>query len=77
MIPRGTPFVLTGSGADPDAGDVLTYTWEEYDLAPTAGDLTLGPLFRWRPPTLSPVRALPALATVLSGIGNPLDTADR
>lgn len=29
-IPRGTPFVLTGTGSDPD-GNTLSYTWEEND----------------------------------------------
>ena len=28
---KGTPFVLEGSGTDADAGDVLTYCWEQYD----------------------------------------------
>ncbi len=72
-IPQGTPFVLTGNGSDVDAGDVLTYTWEEYDRAPAANDATLGPLFRWRPPTSAPLRAFPALATVLSGVADPLE----
>jgi len=72
-IPRGTPFFLTGSGSDPDAGDVLTYTWDEMDTAPTANDPVLGALFRWRPPTSSPKRSFPALATVLSGVPDPLE----
>ncbi|WP_130736323.1 zinc-dependent metalloprotease [Flavobacterium sp. J27] len=29
-IPKGTPFVLTGTGSDPD-GNTLSYTWEEND----------------------------------------------
>jgi hypothetical protein len=72
-IPRGTPFVLTGSGSDPDPGDTPSYTWEEIDKAPATGNLTLGPLFRWRPPTSAAVRAFPALATVLSGVADPLE----
>ena len=31
-------FVLTGSGSDPDAGDALTYTWEEVDASSSAYD---------------------------------------
>jgi hypothetical protein len=79
-IPRGTPFVLQGAGTDTDAGDALTYTWDEVDGAPATGDLTLGPLFRWRLPTPSPSRSFPALATVLSGVADPLEklpTVDR
>jgi hypothetical protein len=79
-IPRGTPFVLTGSGGDVDPGDALAYTWEQVDKAPTSGDLTLGPLFRWRPPTTAPSREVPALATVLAGTVDPLEklaTVDR
>ncbi len=38
-IPRLTPFTLTATGADADAGDVpnLLYSWEQYDLAPMNG----------------------------------------
>ncbi len=72
-IPRSTPFVLTGSGSDPDAGDPLTYTWDEMDHATLANDPVNGPLFRWRPPTASPTRFFPALSTVLSGVPDPLE----
>jgi hypothetical protein len=80
VIPRGTPFVLTGSGADADAGDALTYTWDEVDKAPSAGNITLGPRFRWRPPTSAPIRSFPALATVLANTSDTLEalpTVDR
>jgi hypothetical protein len=36
-IPKGTPFSLTGSATDPNTTDVLTYVWDEYDVA-TAND---------------------------------------
>ncbi|NER12908.1 T9SS type B sorting domain-containing protein [Leptobacterium flavescens] len=72
IIPRSTAFVLTGTGTDPDAGDVLSYTWEQVDdgvitnttFGPTN---TLGANFRSLPPTASPVRYMPALSRVLSG----------
>jgi len=70
-IPRGTPFVLVGSGSDPDPSDVLTYSWDESDYGVAFDDTVTGPLFRYRPPTTSPTRYLPAYATVLA------DTAAR
>lgn len=79
-IPRGTPFVLTGGASDPDAQDVLTYSWEEHDMSATTNDPVNGPLFRWRAPTTTPSRLLPALATVLAGTVDPLEklpTVDR
>ena len=65
IIPRSTPFVLTGSGYDPDA-DVLTYSWDQNDVGVTPSDTVNGPIFRFRAPTTSPMRYVPALATVLA-----------
>jgi hypothetical protein len=51
-IPYRTPFALTGSATDPDAGDTLTYMWEQDDPGAGAGTAlvsptkTNGPLFR-------------------------------
>lgn len=71
-IPISTPFVLTAEGADPNAEDVLTYCWEQYDNAvapmpplPTNND---GPAFRTLPPTTLPSRYFPNLPDLLSGI---------
>ena len=72
IIPFNTPFILTGTGSDPD-GDPVTYCWEQNDSATTASgnDSTAkptkpdGPLFRSLPPTSSTVRYMPSLSTVL------------
>jgi hypothetical protein len=71
-IPVNTPFILIGTGSDPD-GDNVTYCWEQNDSATTAsGDDSIakptkkdGPLFRSLPPTSSAVRYMPSLSTVL------------
>jgi hypothetical protein len=36
-IPLRTPFALTGSATDGDAGDILIYSWEQNDRGGTAG----------------------------------------
>jgi len=51
-IPRGMPFVLTGSASDVD-GDSLTYSWEQVDPG--------NPLFRVRNPSSGPRRYFPKL----------------
>ncbi|MFB9110549.1 reprolysin-like metallopeptidase [Flavobacterium gyeonganense] len=71
-IPFNTPFILTGTGSDPD-GDTVTYCWEQNDSATTtSGSNSIaypakpdGPLFRSLPPNNSPVRYMPSLNTVL------------
>lgn len=32
-IPKGTPFTLIGSATDPNTTDILSYAWEQYDIA--------------------------------------------
>ena len=70
-IPKSTPFVLKGSATDVDAGNNLTYNWEQIDNAtatmPPAATNTVGPMFRTLPSSTSPNRYMPALATVLAG----------
>lgn len=72
-IPISTPFVLTGTGSDPE-GNTITYNWEQFDSAvttfgansiayPTKPD---GPMFRSFPSTSSPVRYMPVFSSVLS-----------
>ena len=71
-IPKGTPFMLTGSATDANTSDVLTYTWEQMDLGdatttvPTA-TATAGPLFRSYPPNTSATRYFPNMNTILGG----------
>lgn len=68
-IPVNTPFILNGSATDPDAGDVLTFQWEEMDVATTSGNWNVGtkPFFRSYDPTSNSDRMFPTLAVVLSG----------
>ncbi len=67
-IPISTPFKLTGSAVDPE-NDELTYSWEEMDLgtggAPNSATGN-APLFRFFPPTQTPVRMFPKLSDILS-----------
>lgn len=52
-IPTGTPFEMTAVGTDTDAGQVLTYDWQQRDLGPaqnlTDADNGTSPLFRTWP----------------------------
>lgn len=74
-IPKGTPFMLTGTGIDTN-GDSLTYIWEQMDSASSsqtgansAASTTKesGPNFRSWTPTTSPIRYFPRMASVLEG----------
>ena len=77
VIPKGTPFTLTGSGMDAD-GSTITYTWEQLDedgegnptqgkIGPFAGVDTRAPLFRSFPPSPDPSRSFPELSFILEG----------
>lgn len=73
-IPHSTAYILEGSGSDADAGDILTYCWEQGDQgyesktsannAPNSG---MSPSYRSLPPTTSPNRYIPALSSVVAG----------
>ncbi|OPZ18920.1 MAG: Ser-Thr-rich glycosyl-phosphatidyl-inositol-anchored membrane family protein [candidate division BRC1 bacterium ADurb.BinA364] len=71
-IPKGTPFQLTGSASDPNAGQSLTYCWEQRDLGPqsllTASDNGTIPLFRSFAPTSSAARVFPRLDNLIANI---------
>ncbi|WP_347173664.1 zinc-dependent metalloprotease [Polaribacter uvawellassae] len=70
-IPKSTPFVLKGAATDVDAGNNLTYNWEQIDNAtatmPPVSTNTVGPMFRTLPSSTSPNRYMPVIATVLAG----------
>ena len=69
IIPRGTAFVLTGTGTDPN-NDSLTYLWEQYDntnnTQPPVNTVTVGPVYRSFTPTVSPMRYFPNMTSVLA-----------
>ncbi len=67
VVPKSTPFILTGSALDPD-GDVLTYSWEETDLG-VSGNWNSGNknFFMSYTPTPTPSRMFPKQSVVLSG----------
>jgi uncharacterized protein YndB with AHSA1/START domain len=72
IIPKGTAFILEGAGSDADAGDVLTYCWEQANQGFDASSgvtatSTTSPNFRSFSPTTSPDRYLPTLSAVLTG----------
>lgn len=70
-IPMMTPFVLTGTGSDPD-NDVITYNWEQMNnnvaTMPPLATNTIGPAFRSSPALVSPSRYLPNLADLVNNI---------
>ncbi|MEO7522622.1 MAG: reprolysin-like metallopeptidase, partial [Ferruginibacter sp.] len=75
-IPKSTPFALTGSTTDANAGDVLTYSWEQNDASTTAtGSNSVasvtkaaGPNWISFSPATIPVRYCPKLSTILAGL---------
>lgn len=84
-IPKQTPFTLTATGSDADAGDVpnLTYAWDQVDAGgagfanPPYGDqssdppTTTRPLFRSFAATNNPARTFPSLSYILNNANNP------
>ncbi len=86
-IPKSTPFALTGSATDANAGDVLTYCWEQNDNASSSqtgansvasATKATGPNWISFSPTTSPTRYFPKLSTILAGalISGPLPGGD-
>ncbi|WP_312075480.1 reprolysin-like metallopeptidase [Chryseobacterium sp.] len=69
FIPRGTAFVLTGVGTDPN-NDPITYLWEQYDnqtsTQPPVNTSTVGPVYRSFAPTISTMRYFPNMTSILA-----------
>ncbi|HEX9001542.1 MAG TPA: putative Ig domain-containing protein [Blastocatellia bacterium] len=85
-IPKNTPFTLTATGSDPDAGDTanLLYTWEQLDAGGAlysnppyndSGDFIFStrPIFRPFSPSSLPSRTFPSLTYILNNANNPPD----
>lgn len=75
IIPKSTPFMLTGSGTDAD-GDQLTYIWEQMDKGTSSEtgansaaqeSKIPGPIFRSWTPLGSPIRYFPTMSSILAG----------
>ncbi len=84
VIPARTPFVLTATGSDADAGDRVTYDWQQRDLGPARsvnlGDNGVGPLFRLWAPATNPSRTFPRLSDLVNNTiakGERLPTTTR
>lgn len=86
-IPISTPFALTGSATDANAGDVLTYCWEQNDNASSSQTgansvaspaKASGPNWISFPATTSPTRYFPKMETILAGglVSGPLPGGD-
>ncbi|MCF6296330.1 MAG: M12 family metallo-peptidase, partial [Flavobacteriaceae bacterium] len=71
-IPKGTPFILEGSGSDVNTGDVLTYSWEQMDennasTTYPSVNATTGVAFRSYNPSIDTNRFFPRLETIKTG----------
>lgn len=75
VIPKSTPYKLTGSSTDADGTNSHTYTWEQYDLGSSGlpkETNTTGPLVRSYQGTSSPVRYIPALKDLVYSGGSTI-----
>lgn len=79
-IPINTPFKLEAVATDENEDDILTYSWEQYDIGPSLDPfIPLGqsignsPLFRVYTPTENPVRYFPRLAYVVNNQQRPYE----
>ena len=70
-IPGGTPFALTAIATDPNAANVLSYSWEQTDnqvstQSPVSTSVG-GPSFRSLSPGTNPTRYFPNLTDLIAG----------
>lgn len=70
-IPKGTPFMLTGSGTDANNA-TLTYCWEQMNSGTSSTtypsvSATSGPAFRSYVPSTSTSRVFPRMQTIKAG----------
>jgi len=68
-IPKQTPFILSGTATDADAGDDLTYEWDEMDhgaASPPETDNGNRALFRSFTPQPTGERVIPELPRILA-----------
>ncbi len=80
IVPGQTPLQLVGSATDIDITDTLLYEWDEMDVGTATTDITYGTdlcdnaLFRSFIPSTNPVRILPRMSTLVSGINDKAET---
>ncbi len=69
-VPISTPFALTASATDSDAGDVLWYRWEQMNnnvtTQPPVSTATGGPNFRSFSSVTNPTRYFPSLEAIVN-----------
>jgi len=85
-IPARTPFILTGSGTDPESRPLL-YSFEQYNLGASSTPATVGvdngtrPIIRSFSPSTNNFRIIPRLSTILgtapAAFGETLPTTNR
>lgn len=86
-IPKDTPFFLKASATDVD-GDVLTYSWEQYDedgfgtntqgfIGNVAANNRNCPIFRSYPPTTDSVRFFPRYDDYINGVFNEFEVLPK
>ena len=67
----GTPFILLGEATDPNVGDTLTYSWEQYNASTNPSSVNVdngdNAIIRAFPPVATKDRYVPSLSALYSG----------